>query len=447
MSRCRSGAAASLLVAGLLALAALIAAPRAAEAALDRSFGGNGFVTGVEGLGGHAARYGHTRLLVAGAGAGEFVAVRYLSSGAPDPSFGTAGVARVAWTAPFQNAQFDTAKLGAVAVQPDGKILLGGSYEPNSLTYHGENWRAVMARLNPDGSLDQSFRSPQAPPGKVQLRRPTWREFRAIALQGEKIVVAGETGFVARLNADGSLDHSFAYGHGSLNLPPYPKELRHFPRLAGITGLLVPRSGRIFAVGYANGRVLLSRLHPNGRFDPSFGGNGSVRLDASAKSGCRCSLGEAIARDNHGRLVVPTLLLGRHPTAEFSIDDLSGTLALVRFRRFGRPDRSFGHRGVSRHTKVGNRALSGGHGVAIQPDGRIVVAGRLFSQFALARFRPDGHRDRSFFGNGVLSASFGAGFAEAVDPLIDGSGRIVAGGYGLYGAGAGLPLLLATRLQ
>jgi|GEM_PF-2005579 len=438
----------ALFAATVLAIAALCLLDVDARAAgLDRSFGNGGVVRSVAGKGGEIARYADGRLVVAGADAGEFVVARFLGDGTPDLSFGSGGVARVEWTAPFRDTQRDDAKASAVAVQPDGRILVGGSYEPNRGMYGGGAWRAVMARLNPDGSLDQGFRSVNAPPGKVQLRRPFWREFRAIALQKRKIVVAGETGFVARLNADGTLDRSFAKGHGSLNIPPKPKNKKRFMRLAGITGLLVARSGRIFAAGYANGRVLLSRLHPNGIFDRRFGFRGTVRVDTSKKRGCRCSLGLDLARDRRGRIVVSGVLLRRHPAAEFSADDVQGPAFLVRFHRNGKLDRSFGARGVVRNPRTGGRSLRGGTGVAVQSNGRIVVAGQRFSKFAVGRYRPNGAWDRSFFGNGLFSASFGSGSAQASAALIGDGGRILASGHALYGAGSVSPQLLVVQIR
>lgn len=409
---------------------------RAEAAKLDPYFGHGGSVRAIEGAkGGGIARYTDGRFVVVGSDAGEFVIARYLSDGTPDPSFGTNGTARVGWTAPFRDVQLDEAKASGVTIQPDGKILVGGSYEPNRGMNRGGNRWAVLARLNPNGTLDQGFRGRNAPPGKVQLRRPFWQEFRAIGLQKTKIIVAGEAGFVARINPDGSLDRTFAGGRGSLNLPPLPSHRKHFTRLAGITDLLVTRSGRIFAAGYANGRFLLARLHPNGTFDPRFGSQGMARVDASRQRGCRwCSVGQALARDRYGRIIVSGAVLPNRPTREFTADQAGGQpAALVRFRRNGKLDRSFGRGGVVSSRIAGNRGFRGGLGVAIQRNGRIVVAGQWFSKLALARYRPNGARDRSFFGNGIFSASFGSGFARGIDPMVLPGRRLIVMGHALFG--------------
>jgi uncharacterized delta-60 repeat protein len=87
----------------------------------------------------------------------------------------------------------------AVGVQPDGKILIGGSFS----TVHGA-MSGGLARLNADGTTDTTFSSPWGP-----------TEMDALALQpdGKFLVVGG--GAIARLNADGSLGNSFKIGFAS----------------------------------------------------------------------------------------------------------------------------------------------------------------------------------------------------------------------------------------
>ena len=91
----------------------------------------------------------------------------------------------------------------AVAVQPDGKILIGGDFE----TVDGAS-RPRLARLNADGSLDVSFDAGIGPDGPV----------RAIVLQPDgKVLIGGSftsvngtaRGRLARLNSGGALDTAF----------------------------------------------------------------------------------------------------------------------------------------------------------------------------------------------------------------------------------------------
>ena len=90
-------------------------------------------------------------------------------------------------------------------VQPDGKVIIGGSF-----TTVGGLTRSYLARLNTDGSVDASY-APAAPNGRVL----------SIARQADgKLIIAGTftligtTGrsYLARLNTDGSLDTTFGSG-------------------------------------------------------------------------------------------------------------------------------------------------------------------------------------------------------------------------------------------
>ncbi len=105
----------------------------------------------------------------------------------------------------------------ALVVQPDGKILIGGDF-----TRYNEQTNNGIARLNKDGSLDPSFHASTA------YSNPIFDigKVNDIALQPDgKMIVGGtftnmngvEINRVARLNADGSLDNSFNVGQGASN--------------------------------------------------------------------------------------------------------------------------------------------------------------------------------------------------------------------------------------
>jgi len=86
-----------------------------------------------------------------------------------------------------------TAVCFSLAVQPDGKIVVGGLF-----TQLGGQTRNYLGRLNADGSLDASFN-----PGANHY-------VESLAVQADgKIVVVGSGGLLRRLNADGTLDTGF----------------------------------------------------------------------------------------------------------------------------------------------------------------------------------------------------------------------------------------------
>jgi len=107
--------------------------------------------------------------------------------------------------------------IAATAVQPDGKILIGGGFPVyNDVTVNG------IARINPDGSMDPAF---NAGTGFSSILPPPWVRSMAVQPDGKIIVGGGFTLFngvniagVLRLNADGSLDASFSPGSGPNNI-------------------------------------------------------------------------------------------------------------------------------------------------------------------------------------------------------------------------------------
>src|SRR5262249_46268292 len=109
-------------------------------------------------------------------------------------------------------------------------------------------------------------------------------------------------------------------------------------------------------------------------------------------------------------------------------------LAIARFVRAGRLDPTFGEDGKI-HRAIGDSA--GAASVAIQPDGRIVAAGRAqfgsSARFAVARFEPDGSPDATFSDDGIVSTRIG-GTAAAADLALQVDGKlVVAGGARIQG--------------
>jgi len=150
----------------------------------------------------------------------------------------------------------------AIALQPDGKILIGGAFT----AINGES-KSNVARLHPNGAVDAGFA------GLAD------NELRAIAVQPDgKIVIAGRftsiagapRNRVARLNANGTLDSAFDPGPGANN------NIRTLVRQADGKFLI---GGQFTSVDETN-RFYLARLNENGRLDDGFVPpllNGTVR--------------------------------------------------------------------------------------------------------------------------------------------------------------------------
>src|SRR5439155_18964438 len=92
-----------------------------------------------------------------------------------------------------------TVSVYALAVQPDGKILVGGSF-----TNLGGAQRTNIARLNANGSLDLTF-------GLTVIGRALG-DVLGLVVQGDGKILVGGDGGVRRLNSDGAFDTGFNPG-------------------------------------------------------------------------------------------------------------------------------------------------------------------------------------------------------------------------------------------
>jgi uncharacterized delta-60 repeat protein len=109
------------------------------------------------------------RILVAGSASdginNSFAVARFLDNGTPDPAFGTGGKQRI--NVPNPTGSEQDSPLNSMALQGDGKIVLAGSADQQGAA---NIYEFAVARFNPDGSLDQTFggngpRSPNFGPG------------------------------------------------------------------------------------------------------------------------------------------------------------------------------------------------------------------------------------------------------------------------------------------
>lgn len=203
--RCKNGPYAFLKVAPAVMLACTLGLANAAVYSPDNFAAGGG--TNLETM--VMVKDGSNRLLVGGL----FNTVEGQS--------GYQGVARYntddSLDTAFKVATDDFVK--AIAVQPDGKILIGGQFHwvrPAGSASNTTIWG--IARLNADGTLDNSFLN--APAGSVKSNH----NVRGIAVQPDgKIVIGGyftlidgvARNRIARLNANGTLDTTFNVGVGA----------------------------------------------------------------------------------------------------------------------------------------------------------------------------------------------------------------------------------------
>lgn len=202
----------------------------------------------------------------------DFAVVRYHSGGALDASFGAGG--KVVVDIPSGNFNvYLTTKVSA-ALQPDGKIVIGGTGAAADSDF-------ILARLQPNGSLDSSF---GAGGTVVTALSPNDDDMYDIALQPDgKIIAAGnsnQTGngsdtSLVRYNPNGSIDASFA-ANGIL-------EVKWSSRYYVGNAVAVQPNGKILAFGFGFVGISNSvygfataRYNTDGSPDVSFGTNGRV---------------------------------------------------------------------------------------------------------------------------------------------------------------------------
>lgn len=219
----------------------------------------------------------------------DFAAVRYLTDGQLDATFGVGGKSTVA----FVNGSTDQAT--SAALQADGKIVLAGFRNSSG------NFDFALARLTTDGTLDAGFGSG----GKVTagMTLSSHDDAQSVAIQADgKIVVAGfSTGpgtydfALMRFAGDGVLDSTFD-GDG--------KVVTDFSGGSVDTAqsLAIQADGRIIVGGYtsfqtAPNDLALARYGSTGQLDTTFGGDGKVI--ASIVAGNDQALALAIQSDGN----------------------------------------------------------------------------------------------------------------------------------------------------
>lgn len=277
----------------------------------------------------------------------------------------------------------------ALAIQADGKILVGGEFS----TAAGEP-RTNLVRLNPDGSLDPGF----DPGPNHRGSRPS--NVSALAVQADGgVLVGGDFTLVGgqartnigRLNTDGSLDSGFNPGESGGNFP-------------SVDALAVQVDGKILVGGtfttLAGQRCnSLGRLHPDGSMETAFGAGlgGSVYALALQADGA--------------------VLVGGSFTKQTSDWPPRSRTNLLRLYPRGTNDQAF------------TRGPDGPvFALALQADGKILVGGRFTkvggqARTNISRLQRDGTLDSAFNPGAV-----GAAYASVNCLAVQADGKILVGG-------------------
>jgi uncharacterized delta-60 repeat protein len=375
----------SLIITGFASVAGISSAQ---DGTLDVSFGSGGIVQTISA---HEANdmviQSDGKILVAGSillTTGDMAVARYNTNGTLDNTFGTSGIANI----DFNNSGDGAA---AILIQSDGKIVLAGS-----TTNSSNNRDIAVTRLNTNGTLDNTFGTG----GKFTLDVDGYNFDGAwdAELQSDgKIVIVAMAGTdmfsktaVLRLNTNGTLDNSFdgdgilkAFSFGSFNL-------------SSLHSLTIQPDGKILIAGSKNNNFAVARLNTDGSLDNTYGTSGVF-------SGTDMSTASRIYLQSDGKL----LATYSHATQT--------SINVLRLNSNGTLDAGFGTGGKVSTSLGTPSTYDYALDLAIQPNGKIVVAGSSYStttisDFVVARYNTNGTIDNTFgaTSNGTVITSVAA---------------------------------------
>ena len=238
--------------------------------------------------------------------------------------------------------------LTAIALQNDGKALISGSLK----TYNGKPIGSV-ARLNADGTLDESFHASGS--------SPTSAYYCLSVLPNGKIIAADKQ--VKRINADGTIDSSFNSGTGVDRDFIKLLELQNDGKML-ITGTFYTYNGIA--------RRTIARLNADGSVDTTFNAGPDMEMDI-----------RSIALQNDGKILI---------AGSYAFPGSSNRQHIVRLNADGTVDKTF-DTGTSTYKAIQKAIL--------QKDGKIIILG-YFTEFNgvqknyIARLNSDGTIDSTY---------------------------------------------------
>lgn len=403
-----------ILLTGLLAI---ITGVRAQQTLLDPTFGDGGMVLlGLSGVGGDraedVAELADGRIVVAGAKGGvqeHMIVLRLLSDGTLDASFGNGGVG----LADFGG----NSEAHALAVQPDGAIVLAGDAE-----FPGVFDDLALARFTAGGQLDPTFSGD----GKRVFTGPGANDaLLAVSIAPGGLIVASgkneggqESDMVAlRLTASGEPDPDFSVD-GIFRTDSSTGEIAEDQVIRPDGGIVLCG---VWRLSLPNADLAMLQLTSAGVADPSFGVGGLFRPEeALTISAVTSAIGLA-----DGRI----LIAGRR----FWPGGINQELFTGRVLADGSWDTSYGTDGRS-FLPLGDNEAGSMRDMVLLPDGKALVAVDILngttSSLMAMRVMPDGGLDASFGDNGRVQMPCPGDGCTAQSLALDAEGRVlVAGSY------------------
>jgi uncharacterized delta-60 repeat protein len=392
---------------------------------LDNTFGAGGIVTiafdSLNAVATDAVVQSDGKIIVVGCkncncgdcDSAEWLVIRLHADGNIDSSFGNNGFAITAF-----GPSISSASANAVALQPDGNIVVGGSVEYT--TFSNLDW--AICRYDTNGIPDTTF----GLNGIVTKDFGSWAEGinDIMVLPGGKLLAGGAArtmiGFgydmtVGKFNSDGTIDTTF--GAGGVSFVP-------FVSLSMIASIGLQSNGKIIGAGHRTTQVMAGdffyaafRLNSNGSIDSTFAMDG--RFDDGF--GGLNDLAEAMIIQNDDKIII---------VGESDLNEWSG--GIIRTDTNGLQDVTFGMNGKVRED-FGYEMSDEYKSVLLLSDGRILAAGEAQipsgnTDFAFVLFHPNGTIDSSFGTNGRFESVIN-GYDNLLQSLFQPDGKLLAIGF------------------
>lgn len=388
--------------------------PQNEDGSLDLTFGNGGITSTTSVFGQGIKIQSDGKILVGG---GVFAVARFNTDGSLDTSFGNDGIVSTQVGSGYSSAW-------GIALQSDGKIVLIGNYEISS-----NNSGIALVRYNSDGNLDNSFGSN----GVVTLDITSGYDYaNSIEIQSndQKIVISGQTNgvMVARFNPNGSLDNTFGT-NGVVNTQVGSNSGSNSMKIQN-DGKIIVAGGMMDSQGYQ--QFLTIRYNSDGSLDLSFGAGGIVQSSV----GTGFQWGWDLAIQNAKIIVGGVRTVSTAQNSEFvlirynsdgSIDNTFGASGVVHAMPLGISDYL---RSISLQTD--GKILAGGFSI-IDSTGAPVNNPQI--GMSLMRFEANGNVDNSFGNSGVVVIPLGEfGLESGRGLTIQNDNKILFTGYSIDGA-------------
>ncbi len=330
----------------------------------------------------------------------DFMVVRYNSDGTLDNTFSSDGKVTTDFNGGADNAL-------AVALQADGKILIGGLVD-SGIAYTGG-----IARYNSDGSPDNTFSGD----GKVLLRffaGTGIERLDAMIVQADgKILIAGSANdemLVARLNSNGSLDMTFN-GKGWITFDFAAAGSNSAAIGLQADGKIVVGGNAMVGTSYD---FAVARLNTNGTLDNTFSSDGKATV--------------AVISDRNFLICMALQADGKIVAAGYAQIVADFDCALMRLNADGTLDNAFSGDGKLSHGIIATE-LDGIDGIVLQPDGKILATGfaeaSSTSNLLVVRYLSDGSFDNTFATSGKMTSMLGTPFINGEAIALQKDGKII----------------------